>query len=215
MIAPTDYDSGRFRVYPAVAAEMVSETQRQQNATMVLNASNSYFGYNKYLVHREFLESYNVADIDLLLPDPQGPNAIQPPPNPKVQIEEGKLKQKEQDAQREFQLATKELEQAALESQAKILKLQAEATKLLAEADGVDKQQQISLLNAQIGAAKVHEEGLLKAVELMQRAADSQQRAKADGVADGASKQAGNAAARMGGMDANANDPGTAGQTLQ
>ena len=42
-----------------------------------------------------------------------------------------------------------------------------EAVKAIEEAGGVQKGQEIAMLDAQIGAAKAHQEGILKSIELM------------------------------------------------
>jgi len=50
------------------------------------------------------------------------------------------------------------------------MQLQADAIKLLEEAGGEKEYQKIALLNAKIGAAKAHEDSVLRSIELMQKA---------------------------------------------
>jgi hypothetical protein len=60
------------------------------------------------------------------------------------------------------------LQEAEL-NRAKIAKLEAEAVKNIEEAGGEKEYRRIALINAQIGATKAHQEGLLRSIELMQK----------------------------------------------
>ena len=208
IIAPSDYTGKGFRVYPATDPTMVSETQRQSNATMVLQASMQNPGYDRYLVNKEFLEAYSYPNIELVLPDPKGDNAIKPPPNEKVELEKAKLeldKQRfgleQQQWQAEQQQAMIELQQEAILNNAKILELQAKATALLAEAEGVETGHQIALINAQIGASKAHMDGIFKALAVMQKGIDQRQHASKEGIAHAGADKTGEIASGMAGMD--------------
>lgn len=176
IISHEDYKKGNFRVCPAADPEVVSEAQRQSKAMMVLQTAQGYSGYNQYLVHKEFLEAHNVRGIEQLLPDPQGPNAVPPMPNPKLEIEKGKLELAKHEQEMGFRLAVVELQQEADVNAAKISELQAKAAKLLAEANGVDIGHQIAAINAQTGAAKSHQEGITKALSIMQKTIDQGQK---------------------------------------
>lgn len=211
IITPNDYLGTGFRVYPAADPTMVSESQRQQNAQMLVQAAASQPGYNRYLANKEFLEAFHVQNIDLLLPDPKGPNAIAPPGNPKIELEQGKLELakskfalEQQQAQQDQQNTVIEMQQEALLNQAKILQLQAQATSLLAEAEGADTGHQIALINAQIGASKAHLDGVFKALSIMQKSVDQRQHAAKEGIPHGGAGQtadaAGKAAAGMAGV---------------
>ena len=197
LIAPDDYQPGNYRVAPAIDATMVSETQRQQNATMVLNVAQTQGGYDMYLVNRELLEAYGVPNVDLIYPDPKGPHAIPVGEDPKITLKKQELELETMRFQFEQQSFTAELQQAAQLQSAKIAQLQAQATKLLADADGMDTGHQIALLNAQIGAAKSHEEGILKTLQIMQKATDQRQKAAKEGVNDGGAKKLADTAARV------------------
>lgn len=195
LIAPTDYDPDNYRIAPSVMPTMVSEAQRQTNATMVYQLSQSTGGFNNYLVVKEVLEAYQTPNIELMYPDPAGPNAIPPGVDPKMEIEKQKLQIKNNEIMLGHQAAMAELQQQALLNGAQITQLQAQATKLLADAEGIDVGHQIALLNAQIGAARSHEDTLFKALGHMQKAIDQRQAAAKEGIPDGGAKQAGSAAA--------------------
>jgi chaperonin GroES len=208
LIAPTDYDPDNYRIAPSVMPTMVSEAQRQTNATMVYSLAQSSPGFNMYLVVKEVLEAYNTPNIDLMFPDPTGPNAIQQGPDPKMVLENQKLQLEAQQMQLEHQRAMAELQQQALLNQAKITELQAKATKLLADAEGIDTGHQIALLNAEIGAARNHEEGIFKALGIMQKAIDQRQKASKEGVPGGSeAKQTIDAARGMAGVAAASPNP--------
>ena len=54
-------------------------------------------------------------------------------------------------------------------------KLEAEAVKAIEEAGGIKKGQDIAMLDAQIGAAKAHQDGILKSIELMIKATEGEE----------------------------------------
>lgn len=172
-ITLNDYSGPHTDIRPAADPNIVSDAQRAQQAQALLQVAMSSPGYNVYEVHKRYLEALKIPAIEQVLPDPKGPNAIPPVPNIKLQIEQMKEQGKTLDMQVRLKLGMMKLLQDADVNQAKILKLQAEAMKLAAEADGVEKNQQIALLNAQIGAAKAHQDGILKSLELIQKSMES------------------------------------------
>src|ERR1035437_9349951 len=68
-----------------------------------------------------------------------------------------------------MQLAVVELRQQVALNEAKSNELQAKATLHLSQAQGVETGHQIAIIEAQIGAAKAHREGLLAALTLMEK----------------------------------------------
>jgi len=170
MIARDDYQKGKFSVRPSANPAMASETQRQQQAMLLRDAANSTSGYNRYEVEKNFLEAYDVPNIDVIYPDPSGPLAMPPPVDAKMELEMKKLELANAKMQGEMQLAIANLQVQALLNQAKIEELSAKATLELAQAEGVDIGHQLAAINAQIGAAKTHQDGILGALSLMQTA---------------------------------------------
>ena len=110
-------------------------------------------------MHR-YLEAMKVPNIEEVLPNPQGPNAIAPQPNPKVQIEQLKAQEKDKALDVKLKLGIAKLQQEAEVNRAKIMKMEAEAVKAIEEAGGIKKGQDIAMLDAQIGAAKAKQEGI-------------------------------------------------------
>ena len=169
-----DYTENAFRVLPAASPEAVNLQQRKDKAKMVLELANTLPGFDRYQATLRFLESHEVEDIESVFPNPAGPRAIAPPQNPKVELEKAKLQQAAQEHQDEMQLAVAGLQQEAALNAAKITELEAKATKHLSEAAGVDTGHQIAMIEAELGARKQHQDGMLKTLELMHKSLDSQ-----------------------------------------
>jgi hypothetical protein len=99
------------------------------------------------------------------------------PVNPKVELEKAKQALEVQKHQDEMQLAIAEMQGALKLNEAKIAELQAKATKELSEAQGVATGHQIALIEAQIGAEKAHHDSIVKALGILQKHVEMQQKA--------------------------------------
>ena len=176
-IFQADYSGSEQMVKPAADPFYMSDSQRLQQATAVLQAAHSSPGYNIYLANKNYLEAMKVGNIDELLPDPKGPNAVPPPPNPKMQIEQMHSQLKSMDIQLKMKIKQMEIASDAEKIKAEIQLLQAEAVKTLAEAKGVDVGHTIALINAQIAAKKHHQDAALGALKIMQEVMHGQQEA--------------------------------------
>jgi hypothetical protein len=148
---------------------MVSDEQKMQQAMALKQAAMSTPGYNKYEVEKRFLAAIKVQDIEEVFPDPKGPKAVPVQPHPKVQLEQIKAQVKMADAQLKAKMAMMEMMQEAEVNKAKIMKLEADALKALAEADGVKAGHAVALLQAQIGAAKAHQDGIVKVIDILSK----------------------------------------------
>ena len=168
-----DYAGDASSIRPSADPHIVSDSQRIQQAEAVRQASLATPGYNRYEVEKMYLKALKVPNIDQLFPDPKGPNAVPPPTNLKVQIEQEKGKIKLQEAQLNMKLEAMKLQEEALLNQAKIQELQAKAVYELEQAKGVSTGHEIALIEAQIGAAKTQNDHLMKHVEMMLKIADS------------------------------------------
>lgn len=165
-----DYINDPKDISPVSDPNIVSDSQRLMQAQAILQAAHTSPGYNLYEANLRYLEALKVPNIEKLYPDPKGPNAVPPQPNPKVQVEQIKAQVKQMDIQTRAKLEVAKIASDAEKKNAEIMKLQAEAMKLVAEAKGVDTGHQIALLNAQIGAAKEHRDHMLKTADLMLKA---------------------------------------------
>jgi chaperonin GroES len=178
-ILSSDYKNESSAIHPSADPNIISDNQRVMQATAVKQASMSVPGYNRYEVEKLYLKSLRVQGIDQLFPDPKGPNAVPPPPNPKVQIEQMKVQAKMQDGQIKLKLGVLKLLKEAELNQAKIEELNAKAALEMAEAQGVESGHKIALINAQIAATKNHQDHILKSVELMQQIAQTMEQPEA------------------------------------
>ena len=169
-VLAADYGNSATQVRPSADPHVVSDTQRVMQAEALRQAAMTTPGFNTYKVMRRYLEALKIPNIEEILPNPQGPNAIPPAPNPKVQIEQMKAQSKQIESEMNMKLALMKLAQEAEVNRAKIMKLEADAVLALEQAGGVKKGQEIAILDAQIGAAKAHQEGILRSVEVMTRA---------------------------------------------
>jgi hypothetical protein len=166
IVASNDYDNPNFIVMPAASPEDVTPSQRRAKAMNTYMLAKDSPGMNMYLAKRKVLEAWEEEDIDRLLPDPAGKNAIEPPPN--LKMEELKLKRQEHEDGMQLEIA--KLQQQSAVNQAKIAELQAKAAKEIEDAKGVKTGHMIAMLDAQIGAARAEQEGVLKSLELLQKA---------------------------------------------
>lgn len=173
ILAADDYTTNTFRIYPAASAEAVSQTQRKAKAMELWTLAKNQPGFNMYEVTHRLLEAGDYEDIEIIFPNPQGPNALPAPVNPKMEIEKAKLQQKAKEHSDQMQLAIAELKADMELNQAKIMELQTKAAEHLANANGVDTGHQIALYEAQIGAAKARQAGLLHGLTLMQKSIES------------------------------------------
>jgi chaperonin GroES len=167
-----DYIDNPEDVTPVSDPNIVSDSQRLMQAQAILQAAHSSPGYNLYEANLRYLEALKVPNIEKLFPDPQGPNAVPPQPNPKIQVEQIKAQVKQMDIQAKVKLRVAEISADAEKKNAEIMVLQAQAMKLMAEAKGVGTGHEIALLNAQIGAAKQHRDHMLKTAEVMLKAVE-------------------------------------------
>jgi chaperonin GroES len=167
VVLASDYTSSEDQLRPAADPHVITDVQKVMQAQALREAAMSTPGFNVYKVMVRYLEAMKVNNIEEVLPNPQGPNAVQPMPNPKVQVEQIKAQSKQADIESKMRIATGKLMLEAELNQAKILKLEAEAALAAEQADGVTRGHMIALLETQLGAAKAHQEGILKSIQLM------------------------------------------------
>lgn len=168
VIKRSDYYISEKVILPAADPYMISDEHKMMQAQLLKQASMTTPGYNRYEVEKRFLQAIKVSDIEKVFPDPTGPNAVPPPQNPKVQVEQIKAQTKQLDIQMNAKMAVLTLMEEAEINKAKILELQAKAAKELAEAKGVETGHAIALLEAQIGAARNHQDGIFRVIEILQ-----------------------------------------------
>lgn len=161
------YKDAEVVIRPSADPFYMSDAQRYNQASSLLQASMAAPGYDVYQVHLYYLQALKVPNPDKFLPDPKGPFAVPPPQNPKVQIEQLKQDNVKAKMQLDFKIKLLDLVQGAEKQQAEIKLLEAQVVQTLAQAKGVDTGHQIALIEAQIGAAKNKQEGTLEAIKIL------------------------------------------------
>jgi len=164
-IAADDFLGPVSDVRPAADPNIVSDTQRIQQAQAVLQLATTTPGMNMYEAQKTYLKAMKVNNIEQVLPDPKGPNAIKPGPSEKIQIEQMKMQAKQAQMQIDLKLSVAKLLQQAELQQAKIHKLEADAILAVEQAGGVKTGHDIAMLDAQIGAARAKQEGIQDSIK--------------------------------------------------
>ena len=168
-IFASDYTGPATDVRPAADPHIVSDSQRMAQAQAMLQLATTTPGVSVRQAQLMFAKAWKVSEIEQLLPDPKGPNAIPPKIDPKVQIEQMRLKDRQEDRQINTKLAGLKLMDAAKVNEAKIKKMEAEAVRALEEAGGVQTGHAIAALNAEIAMAKAKQDGLMSAIEMVMK----------------------------------------------
>lgn len=171
-VLASDYESNATDLRPSADPYVVSDVQRIMQAETLKQTALMVPGFNTYKVMYRYLEALKIPNIEEVLPDPKGPNAIQSGPDVKVQVEQIKAQERKLSLETKFKLGVMKLQQEAELNRAKILKLEADAAKALEEAGGVKAGHDIAMLQTQLGAAKAHQEGILKSIEMMMKATE-------------------------------------------
>jgi chaperonin GroES len=168
-ISIKDYNGPAADVRPAADPSMVSDSQKMAQAQAMLQLATSTPGVNMYQAQMLYAKSWKVADVEKLIPDPKGPNAIPPKQDPKVQIEQMKGQAKQADMQMNYKLGIMKLMKDAELNQSKIHKLEAEAVLAMEQAGGVSKGHDIAVLNSEIALMKAKHDGIMGALETMMK----------------------------------------------
>ena len=171
-VLASDYQNDSTDLRPAADPHVVSDVQRIMQAETLKQTALMVPGFNVYKVMHRYLEALKIPNIEEVLPDPAGPNAIQSGPDVKVQVEQIKAQERKLSLETKFKLGVMKLQQEAELNKAKILKMEADAAKALEEAGGVKAGHDIAMLQTKLGAAKAHQEGIMKSIELMMKATE-------------------------------------------
>jgi len=147
MVNLSDYEGDENDISPASDPNIVSESQRLAKAEALRGAAKDYYGYDRYLVEKRWLNAMDVEGADSLLPDPKGPKAIQPPQDPNIELDKAKLDMQSQKNQSDSQIAEMKLQMDQMKIQIdsekahvdSILKME-EARKVRSETEKIDKE---------------------------------------------------------------------------
>lgn len=163
-----DYTAGGLKARPSADPSAISGQQRKDKANRLVQASLSPIGakWDKDAVAKKWLEAEE-WDVEEIFPDPAGPRAIKPPVDPKMQIEQMKMEQQQQEHRDNMMLEVAKMQQTVALNRAKIAELRAKAMEHMANADSAGAKQQIALIDAQIGAAKLHNDTVLRGADML------------------------------------------------
>ena len=168
LILAKDYDGPVTDVMPTADPSVTSDAQRMNQAMAIAQRVAATPGlYNRYEVEHAFLKAMKITNIDRVLPDPKGPNAVPAPVNPKVQIEQLKVQAKQASDQLNMKMALLKLMGEAELNQAKIQKLEAEAEVVKIGVLHEGEKLRLQEINTQIGMQRERREGVLTAIQTM------------------------------------------------
>ena len=138
--AQEDYSDIWMDIMPVSGAADVSDTQRTIKAQALLEMRGQ--GLNDDAINKRYLEALQIPDINELMPD----EGAQPPPDPKIEIEKGKLRLKEVELQlKQYELGFKERE-----SEGKVMKMWYESILALAKAESEEAGPQLELYKQEV-----------------------------------------------------------------
>jgi hypothetical protein len=166
-IRSVDYliDSSTLR--PLADPNVVTDAQRITQAQTLMQTAATIPGFNMYEVTKRYLEALKVPNIEQVLPNPTGPNAIPAQPDPKVQLATIKAQVDMADINKKAEVALVKLQEESRVNEARILKLQADALLALEQADDVPRNNMIALIQAEIGAAKHKQQSLFDSIKFL------------------------------------------------
>jgi len=171
VILVKDYEGDSSDVRPSADPSITSDALRLQQALAMQASVKEAPGlYNRYEVEKRFLKALRIQDVDLLLPDPKGPNKIEPAVDSKVQIEQIKAKTKEAELDLKMKLGLLKLMKDAEIAQAKIYKLEAEAKYIEAEVGTAQSKQKVNEINTAVAMQRERREGIMSSIDTMTRA---------------------------------------------
>jgi chaperonin GroES len=168
MVLANDYEGPVTDVMPTADPSITSDAQRLNQAMAIAGRVAATPGlYNRYEAEHAFLKAIKVTNIDKILPDPKGPNAIPPPINPKVQIEQLRQQAKQASDQLEMKIALLKLMSEAELNQAHIQKLEAEAEAIKIGIATEGEKMRIQEINTQIALQRERRAGVISAIQTM------------------------------------------------
>jgi chaperonin GroES len=186
-ITQEDYKTNPDLVIPAADPEIVSDSQRLAQATMMVEHAHAVPGYDIPVVERNFLKAIKVDAIEMFYP---GPDKVPPLPNPKAALEQMKLQAKQMEIEFKKWELVQTLQAARSKTQAEIVKLYAEVGKLLAETQTEKVKAKVEAFSAMVDAFKAHSDMMTQQIEAITGGKDAGSKSGGMGSVEG---QSGNA----------------------
>lgn len=166
-----DYKGNPDQIAPVADPNMPSTTMRLQQAMFVAQRAQVVPGYAHDEVERAVLRAVRAPNPSRLYP---GVGKAQPLPNPKLEIEQLKLKGMQLKLSNDQKKWANELMEERRLNDAKIANLQAQSAKLVAEAGGVKSANQLKAFELALGALQQYSQMLSQRIEGLTNAANNQ-----------------------------------------
>lgn len=167
-ISIDDYRAAKGVVRPAADPHVATDSVRVSQSFAVAQLAAQDPGFDRYQANKRVLKSMKVPNIEEVLPDPKGPNAMPPPP-PDPRIVAGELRAKTTILRVKVQAELKahQLMQSAEMNRAKIALMEAQSVKTLAEAEATGDRTSLDALTLRMNALRDANEQVVKTAELI------------------------------------------------
>lgn len=158
-------------ICPAADPDLVTDEQKIQQA-MLLKAAAAAAPqlYKAYEVEKQYLQAIKIPNIEAVMPDPNGPNAIKPvapPPDPSVIVEGMKQEFNKLKLKSDLHLKMFDLMQEIEYLRAEIVQKESAAALNMAQAEGISEGHQIAAMQQAVALMKQKQDGLIKALEVL------------------------------------------------
>jgi len=141
-IFQADYYGDPNDITPSSDPNIASEAQKLAKADAVSQSAMANPGaYNMYEVEKRKLEALGVEGIELILPDPQGPNAIPPMPNPQIEMDQMKIQ-----IEQAKEASKSQMEQSRIELE----NMKHQLNEVIAQTKSQDEQEKIEISKEQV-----------------------------------------------------------------
>jgi chaperonin GroES len=168
IVLASDYVGPVTDVMPTADPSVTSDAQRMSQAAAIAQRVAVTPGlYDRYEAEYSFLRAMKVTNIDKILPDPKGPNAIQPATDPKLQIEQMRQQTKQAEMDLNMKMGLLKLMGEAELKQAQIQRLEAEVEAIKIGIVTEGERMRIQEINMQIGLQRERREGVLSSIQTM------------------------------------------------
>ena len=162
----SDYQAGKVQdIRPSADPNMASSMQLLAKAQALREAAYSGTGYDMMAVEHRYLEALKIPNIEQV--HPTGEKAIQPQPDPKMQIEQAKIQQRASEQQMKYQMQMQKLAIQSEKEEAAILLMQAQAQLALAKAEKEGSQADLESFRAGMEAAEQRRQAALETMRIL------------------------------------------------
>lgn len=199
LIQKEDYIGDPDQIAPVADPNMPSSVMRMNQAMFVAERAQQVPGYDHEEVERAVLRAVRAPNPDRLY---VGIEKAKPLPNPKVTIEELKLKGKTMEVEAKKQEWANHLMEQRRLNNAQIMKLEAEAYKLVKDAQGTDIKNKLEALELAMTALRDFSANITQQIQGLNDGNSESQQSQQSGSPGGRS---------VGGMEAGAGNSGVPG----